>query len=358
MGLILCLLICYFLCTGGKHHVRPELKNQVTTKCNVTENVVISQSQWHVEINKTVHFFGVILQNSSLENMVCAKELMRAFKNSCAASGNHVTLTVLIQPFSAKYQKSLKDQLVTMCRNTKGGLAENTVWISSEARRKYEHEQQNASRTVACNYKSTRYSNHLENITCLINHPPTFTPLELFIRYPFGIRIKSNSHGVKGRKNSEGIIQVEITGSVEKVDFSCSKKNGSFPEGIELIKNHLIFKGPMRESYPGKYVCVASNQQWKLSAQWEIEITSDENHWIPTRPILIASCVLFTGVVSFFCILRWYKRKQLVVIPQQYSVQNFGYQTTMEDPCCIKIQQDPGIGAGSVSTPVNSQKKH
>ncbi|XP_062908874.1 uncharacterized protein LOC134348983 isoform X2 [Mobula hypostoma] len=334
MGLVLCLLICYFLCTSGKQHVQPELKNQVTTRCNVTENVVISQPQWHVEINKTVHFFGVILQNSSLESMVCAKKLMCAFTNSCAATGNHVTLTVLICPFSAKYQNSLKDQLVTTCRNAKGGLAENIVWISSKARQKYEHEQQNASRTVAHNYKSTRYSNHLENITCLINHPVTFTPLELFIRCPFRIRIKSNSHGVKGRKNkfifntkdSEGIIQVEITGCVEKVDLSCSKKNGSLPEGIELIENHVIFKGPMKESYPGKYECVASNQQWKLSAQWEIEITSDENHWIPTRIILIASCVLFAGIVSFFCILRWYKRKQLVVIPQDFPTAPLTFQ--------------------------------
>ncbi|XP_051881894.1 uncharacterized protein LOC127575811 [Pristis pectinata] len=308
--------------------------------------------------------------------MVCSKSINWAHQstaekpymcvstNSCAATENHITLTVLILPFSAKHQSGLKDQLVTTCRNAKGGLAENIVWIPSKISGKHMTKQQNASRTFARNCKSTQCSNNLENVTCLISHPTIFTPLELFVRCPFRIRIKSNSHSVKGRKNkftfntkdSEGIIQVEITGFVKKVDLNCSKQNGSLPEGIELIKNNLTFKGPMKESYAGTYVCVASNQQWKLSAECEVEITLEENHWFPTRAVLIALCMLFAGSACFCCILRWHRRKQLVVIPQQYSVQNFGYQTTTEDSHCIKSQQDPGIGAGSVCTPVNSQK--
>ncbi|XP_055493393.1 uncharacterized protein si:ch211-149e23.4 [Leucoraja erinacea] len=233
---------------------------------------------------------------------------------------------------------------------------------------KYKTKQKNASKNVISSYKLTQHRNNLENVTCRIRHPTidtnTFTSLELFIRCPFKIQIKSNSQRVKGRKNkfifnkkdSERTIQVKITGSVKQVNVNCSKQNGSLPEGIKLIKNNLKFKGPMKESYAGIYVCVAFDQHWKLSAQLEIEITSGENQWIALRVALIASSVVFAAGVCFFIILRWHRKKQLIVIPQQYSIQNLGYQTSMEDCRGIKTPQDRGRGAGSVCTPAEPTK--
>ncbi|XP_069746712.1 uncharacterized protein [Narcine bancroftii] len=378
MELVFCLLVCHFLCTSGKHTNTNlhEQKNGMVSTCKNTKKVAISQSQWQVEINKTMHFLGLIVPKTSLKNTVCSKSIkvpltrvrnhpfttvksnVCVFINSCTAE-NHVKLTNLILLFSTKHQSSSKDKLVTACRAAQGGLADNIVWIPSHIpmRGKYKTKQQNSSRIVTSSYKPIQSRHSLDNVTCLIRHPTIFTPLKLFVRCPFSIRIKNNSHGVKGRKNkiifntkdSEGIVQIEITGFVEQIDLHCSKQNSSLPEGIELVKNNLIFKGPMKESYSGTYVCVASNQHWKLSARWEIEITSDENHWFLTRAVLITLCVVFAGSVCLFLILRWHQRKQLVVTPKQYSIQNFGYQSTGED--CIKTRQDPG------TTPADAPKK-
>lgn len=365
-----------------------ELENGRNVRCNVGKKVAISQSQWQVENKNTIHFLGVIVQNRSLENTVCSKSIKTTLKrdrdhhlaaeksntcvftNSCAVTEN-VTLTVLILPSSGQHQSVLEDRLVTACRNAKGGLADNIVWISSinSMSSKYKTKQKNASKNVISSYKLTQHRNNLENVTCRIRHPTidtnTFTSLELFIRCPFKIQIKSNSQRVKGRKNkfifnkkdSERTIQVKITGSVKQVNVNCSKQNGSLPEGIKLIKNNLKFKGPMKESYAGIYVCVAFDQHWKLSAQLEIEITSGENQWIALRVALIASSVVFAAGVCFFIILRWHRKKQLIVIPQQYSIQNLGYQTSMEDCRGIKTPQDRGRGAGSVCTLAESTKE-
>ncbi|XP_078259289.1 uncharacterized protein LOC144595597 [Rhinoraja longicauda] len=386
MELVFSLLLCHFLSTNGKQMhkiISTELQNGREVRCNLAKKEAISQSQWQVENNNTIHFLGVILQNSSLENMVCSKSIKTTLKrdrdhhliaekpntcvftNSCTATEN-VTLTVLILPSSGQHQSVLEDRLVTACRNAKGGLADNIVGISSinSISRKYKTKQKNANKNVINSYKSTQQRNNLENVTCLIRHPTASSPLELFIRCPFKIQIKSNRQRVKGRKNkfifnttdSERTIQVKITGSVKQVNLNCSKQNGSLPEGIKLIKNNLKFKAPMKESYAGIYVCVASNQHWKLSAQLEIEITSDEKQWIVLRATLITSCVIFAASVCFFIILRWHRKKQLIVIPQQYSIQNFGYQTSTEDCRSIKTPQDRARGAGSVCTPADSPK--
>uniref|UniRef100_UPI00398E4B16 nectin-1-like n=2 Tax=Pristiophorus japonicus TaxID=55135 RepID=UPI00398E4B16 len=383
MDVIFCLLICQFLSTNGKQiqkKRRSGLGNGVGSRCELTEKAAISSPRWQVEYNKTMHSLAVILKNSSLGNATCSKLINASltnrvsnsqlitekpntcvFTNSCAATENRVLLTVLIPPaFNKMHHTDFKDQLVTMCRAANGGLAPNIVWLSStiSMRGRNRTQNQNATRRVTSNYKPTQYRNSLENVTCLINHPTRFAPIELFVRRPFAISIKRNNHNVKGNKrkfifntiDSKGIIQFKIIGFVEQIELSCSKQNGSLPEGTELTKSNLTFKGPMKVTYAGMYVCVASYQHWKASTWWEIEITSAENQWILTRAVLIATCVVFAASVCFCYVLRWHRRKQLVVIPQQYSIQNIGYQITRDDVYCIKTQQDPRDGASSVNT--------
>ncbi|GCB66579.1 hypothetical protein scyTo_0007902 [Scyliorhinus torazame] len=177
---------------------------------------------------------------------------------------------------------------------------------------------------------------------------------------PFDIKIGKRdqcSFGMKKKKcifstvDHEQIIQFNITGFVKQVNLECSKQNDSLPEGIELVKNRLQFKGPMKEHYAGIYRCVASYLHWKKEAHWKIEITSDKNKWFPTRAALIAVCVIFAASTCFCYVLRWHRRKQLVVIPQQYSVQNSGYQTAKDGLHCIKTQDD----ASRVNKPKDSQ---
>ncbi|XP_078077549.1 uncharacterized protein LOC144499438 [Mustelus asterias] len=196
---------------------------------------------------------------------------------------------------------------------------------------------------------------------------PSFAHLMMFQKSevndcpgPFDIKIKKKNQCFKGKikkcifntTDSEQSIQFNITGFAEQVNLKCSKQNDSLPEGIELVKNNLKFKGPMNESYAGMYMCVASYQHWKK----KIEITSDESQWIPTRAVLIAISVSFAASACFCYVLRWHRRQQLIVIPQQYSVQNIGYQTSRDGLHCIKTQQDARDGASNVNTPYNSQK--
>ncbi|XP_067889009.1 uncharacterized protein [Heterodontus francisci] len=379
-------LICLFLSANGKqmHKNLPHgLGNGVGSSCELTEKAAIRKPRWQFEHNETIHFLGVILKTCSLENANCSKlinasltnrvnnsqrtvEKPKAFTNSCVTSENRVMLTVLIPPdFTGTRHSGFKDQLMTMCSAAKGGLAPNIVWVSPtiSMRESKRMNQQNATRTVTSNCKPKQVRNNLKNVTCLINHPTLFEPMELFVRCPFAISIRNHSHSVKAKKmkfifnamDSEGIIEFNITGVVKQINLKCSKQNDLLPEGIELIKNSLKFKGPMKESYAGKYVCVASYQRWKIPKHFEIEITSDENQWIPTRAVLIAISVIFAASACFCYVLRWHRRKQLVVIPQQYSIQNIGYQATRDGLHCIKTQQDPSDGASSVNTPQDSQ---
>ncbi|XP_078402023.1 uncharacterized protein LOC144682965 isoform X1 [Cetorhinus maximus] len=383
------LIICLFLSTNGKQihkELPPGHRNGVGLHCELTEKAAIGQLKRQVEHNETTCFLVVILKNSSLENANCSKCINASltnrvsnrqfttekpnrcvFTNSCAAKENQVKLTILISPaFSKKQQSDFKDQLVTTCRAAKGGLAPKIVRVSSKIsmRGRNRTQQQNQTRTVSSSYKPTQHRNGLKNVTCMINHPTLSAPVELFVGCPFAIAIKTSNYSVKGKKNkfifntmdSEQIIQLNINSSVEQIDLYYSKQNDSFPEGIELVKNNLKFKGPMKESYAGMYMCVVSYQHWKKTAYLEIEITSDENQWIPTRAVLIAISVIFAASACFCYVLRWHKRKQLVVIPQQYSVQNIGYQAARDGLHCIKTQQDPRDDANRANTPQDSQK--
>ncbi|XP_067889010.1 uncharacterized protein [Heterodontus francisci] len=304
-------LICLFLSANGKqmHKNLPHgLGNGVGSSCELTEKAAIRKPRWQFEHNETIHFLGVILKTCSLENANCSKlinasltnrvnnsqrtvEKPKAFTNSCVTSENRVMLTVLIPPdFTGTRHSGFKDQLMTMCSAAKGGLAPNIVWVSPtiSMRESKRMNQQNATRTVTSNCKPKQVRNNLKNVTCLINHPTLFEPMELFVRCPFAISIRNHSHSVKAKKmkfifnamDSEGIIEFNITGVVKQINLKCSKQNDLLPEGIELIKNSLKFKGPMKESYAGKYVCVASYQRWKIPKHFEIEITSDENQCI------------------------------------------------------------------------------
>ncbi|XP_067842568.1 uncharacterized protein [Heptranchias perlo] len=386
MEVVFYLLICQFLSTNGKQthkNLRPGLGNGVGSGCELTEKSAIRQPRWQVEHKGTVHFLGVILNDSTLENATCLKLInasltnrasnnqlsaekpnTRVFTNSCATTEKRVMLTVLIPPvITTKHHSGFKDYLV--CRAANGGLVPNIVWVPSNSsmRGRNRAKHQNATRTVTSNYKPTQLRNSSENVTSLKNHPTLSAPMELFVRCPFIIEIKENNDSVKGKRekfifntiDSKGIIQLKITGVVEQVDLNCSKQNDSLPEGTELIKINFTFKVPMKESYAGMYVCVVSDQHWKVPAQSDIEITSDENQWTPTRAALMVICVAFAASACFCYVLRWQRRKQLVVIPQQYSIQNYGYQTTKDGVRCIKTQQDPRDGASCVNIPQDSQ---
>ncbi|XP_078402024.1 nectin-1-like isoform X2 [Cetorhinus maximus] len=331
------LIICLFLSTNGKQihkELPPGHRNGVGLHCELTEKAAIGQLKRQVEHNETTCFLVVILKNSSLENANCSKCINASltnrvsnrqfttekpnrcvFTNSCAAKENQVKLTILISPaFSKKQQSDFKDQLVTTCRAAKGGLAPKIVRVSSKIsmRGRNRTQQQNQTRTVSSSYKPTQHRNGLKNVTCMINHPTLSAPVELFVGCPFAIAIKTSNYSVKGKKNkfifntmdSEQIIQLNINSSVEQIDLYYSKQNDSFPEGIELVKNNLKFKGPMKESYAGMYMCVVSYQHWKKTAYLEIEITSDENQWIPTRAVLIAISVIFAASACFCYVLR------------------------------------------------------
>ncbi|XP_067842569.1 uncharacterized protein [Heptranchias perlo] len=298
MEVVFYLLICQFLSTNGKQthkNLRPGLGNGVGSGCELTEKSAIRQPRWQVEHKGTVHFLGVILNDSTLENATCLKLINASLTNR--ASNNQLSAE---KPNTRVFTNS--------CATT-----EKRVMLT--------------------------------------------------VLSPFIIEIKENNDSVKGKRekfifntiDSKGIIQLKITGVVEQVDLNCSKQNDSLPEGTELIKINFTFKVPMKESYAGMYVCVVSDQHWKVPAQSDIEITSDENQWTPTRAALMVICVAFAASACFCYVLRWQRRKQLVVIPQQYSIQNYGYQTTKDGVRCIKTQQDPRDGASCVNIPQDSQ---
>ncbi|XP_038675109.1 uncharacterized protein LOC119977893 isoform X2 [Scyliorhinus canicula] len=362
-----------------KEHL-PEHRKGAGSHCELTEKAAIVWHAWQVEHNETTQFLAVISKNSSSENINCSKHIINAsltnrawtmqlttkeqnicvFTNSCAAQGTQVKLTILT-PLNVRR----KDLLARMCSDAGGGLAPNIKWLPLKIKKtkRKQAKEQNLISTVSSNYKLPQH-NSLKNVTCLTNHPTLSASVELFVRCPFDIKIGKRdqcSSGMKKKKcifstaDHEQIIQFNITGFVKQVHLECSKQNDSLPEGIELVKNRLQFKGPMKEHYAGIYRCVASYQHWQKEAHWKIEITSQKNKWFPTRAVLIAVSVIFAASACFCYVLRWHRRKQLVVIPQQYSVQNIGYQTAIDGLHCIKTQQDLRDDASKVNNPKDSQ---
>ncbi|GCC23439.1 nectin-1-like [Chiloscyllium punctatum] len=382
---LFCLIICLFLSATGKYtNNKPPHghRSDVDSNCALTKKAAIKQPGWDVEHNKTVYSLGVILRNSSLENVSCLKVSKTSstkrtsriqhmaeksyscvFVNSCAATENQVKLTIMFPPdFRKKHQSDFKGSLARTCRAANGSLAPGIVLVSMRGRNGTK--QQNRTRTVTSIYKPVQHTKSLEKVTCLINLPKPNAPTELILGCPFVIAIKKNKHIVQGKKrkfnfnimDSEQIIEFKITGFVDQINLICSKQNDSLPEGIELIENKLKFKAPLKEYYAGMYMCEASYQHWTKKTHWEIEITPAENQWLPTKTVLPALCIILVASVCFCCVLRWHRRKKLVVIPKQYSIQNVGYQATRDAHHCIKTRQDVEGGVSRVIIPQDSQR--
>ncbi|XP_048454103.1 nectin-1-like [Rhincodon typus] len=386
---VFCLIICLFLSATGKHinnKLPYEHRSGVDSSCTLTKETVIRQPGWDLEHNKIIYVLVVISKNSSVENATYLKlnkvlltnrtsriqhmakmPYTCVFTNSCAAIENQVKLTVIFpSDLIKKHRSDFKGSLARACKVANGSLAPSIVLVTSKVstRGRNRTKQQNQTRTVTSIYKPVQHTKSLKKVTCLINHPTLLASAELILGCPFAIAIKENRSSVQGKKrkfhfntiDSEQIIEFKITGFVDQVNLICSKQNDSLPEGIELIENRLKFKAPMREDYAGMYTCEASYQHWTKKTHWEIEFTSVENQWLPTRAVLTAICIILTASVTFCCVLRWHRRKQLVVIPQQYSIQNIGYQATRDSHHCIKTQQDVEDGASRVNIPQDSQK--
>ncbi|XP_043547131.1 nectin-1-like isoform X1 [Chiloscyllium plagiosum] len=386
---LFCLIICLFLSATGKYtNNKPPHghRSGVDSNCALTKKAAIKQPGWDVEHNKTVYSLGVILRNSSLENVSCLKLSKTSstkrtsriqhmaekpyscvFVNSCAATENQVKLTIMFPPdFRKNHQSDFKGSLARTCRAANGSLAPGIVLVKSmvSMRGRNGTKQQNRTRTVTSIYKPVQHTKSLEKVTCLINLPTPNAPTELILGCPFVIAIKKNKHIVQGKKrkfnfnitDSEQIIEFKITGFVDQINLICSKQNDSLPEGIELIENKLKFKAPLKEYYAGMYMCEASYQHWTKKTYWEIEITPAENQWLPTKTVLPALCIFLAASVCVCCVLRWHRRKKLVVIPKQYSIQNIGYQATRDAHHCIKTRQDVEGGVSRVTIPQDSQR--
>ncbi|XP_007908816.1 uncharacterized protein LOC103190020 [Callorhinchus milii] len=350
MEIILFLLLCQLFSTSGISRLGGSKREK-----NPTDKAIITQSHGQTESksvkNNCANLFHPLWNNNY---HVCNSN------SSCGLNRKRINLMIWV-PYSIskhndKYFKKCKDYL--KCLSTKkenSNQRENrTLSVTSS----YTIQKLNTTSWVQINC-SQNHSTH---------HARKAVDIELFVQCPFNIRIQGCPHNAKKVKRMERNnctisfkdnedmknITFIITGSVNKINLRCLKENDTLPRGTELMENQLKFKGPMKKNYTGMYLCVASYQHCQTPIWWEIKITSDE--WTSTNIVLITICLVLLASAFTYYIFRWRRRKQLIVIPQQYSIQNPGYQNSRVDIDGMQAPQHCREGVISIDQPKDSRE--
>ncbi|XP_067322746.1 nectin-3 isoform X3 [Anolis sagrei] len=291
-------------------HVRAVWGKNVTLKCIIDINETLTQITWEkiqgknaqtVAVHHPDYGFSVqgdyqgriSLKNTSLTDAsIILKNV--TFSDSgqyvCRAAtfplGNFqstTSVTVLVEPIVSltKGPNTLIDganqTVAAVCTAATGKPAADVVWEGDLGEMESTSISfPNETVTVENQYKlvPTRFARG-RHITCVVKHPA----LEKEIRMDYALDIQYSpevtvtgydGNWYIGRENV--LLRCNADANPLPMEFTWSRLDGSWPEGLQPLNNTLHFNSPLTYNYTGTYICKVANSLGQRSDQKTIYI--------------------------------------------------------------------------------------
>ncbi|XP_019379459.1 PREDICTED: nectin-3-like, partial [Gavialis gangeticus] len=331
-GLALALLLSRFCCSAlagpiVDPHVTAVWGKNVTLKCIVDINETITQISWekmhgksaqtvvvhHPEYGFSVQreYHGrVSFKNSSLIDATISlnnvsfsdagEYICKAVTFPLGNAQSSTTVTVFVEPAVSltKGPNSLIDgenqTVAAICTAATGKPAADVDWEGGLGEMESSSTSfPNETVTVVSQYKiiPTRFARG-RRITCVVKHPA----LEKEIRYSYVLDIQYapevsvtgyDGNWFIGRENVQ--LRCNADSNPLPMEFTWTRLDGQWPEGLLSINNTLHFNSPLTYNYTGTYICRVTNSLGQRSDQKTI--------YILDVPIKQTSSVAVAGAV-------------------------------------------------------------
>ncbi|KAJ8280161.1 hypothetical protein GJAV_G00051260 [Gymnothorax javanicus] len=181
------------------------------------------------------------------------------------------------------------------CTAEGGRPAPNITWrlpgdapdVSTAVRELWNEETSTVTVTSSVNVPPHLYEGR--NVTCVVSHPKLLEEIQRTITLPTyelssvrvfreesvemhsGNEVEDQVVLMEGQRNIS--IRLEVTGNVPHYQLTCTRENGSLPQGVEVTGSALHFEGPIRPLHAGLYPCQASYYSHSVSVTLKMVVS-------------------------------------------------------------------------------------
>ncbi|XP_042298873.1 nectin-3-like isoform X3 [Sceloporus undulatus] len=318
-------------------HVRAVWGKNVTLKCIIDINETLTQITWEkiqgksaptIAVHHPEYGFSVqgeyqgrvSLKNTSLtdasiilENVTFSDSGEYVCKAATFPLGNSqstTSVTVLVEPIVSltKGPNALIDganqTVAAICTAATGKPAAEVVWEGDLGEMESTSTSYpNETVTVESQYKlvPTRFARG-RHITCVVKHPALEKEIRMVyvldIQYSPEVTVTGyDGNWYIGRENV--LLRCNADANPLPMEFTWSRLDGSWPEGLQSLNNTLHFNSPLTYNYTGTYVCKVANTLGQRSDQKTIYIL--DVPFKQSSPVAVAGAVI-GAVLALFII--------------------------------------------------------
>ncbi|XP_061484083.1 nectin-3 isoform X3 [Rhineura floridana] len=291
-------------------HVKAVWGKNVTLKCIIDINETLTQITWEKIHGKTAQTIAVhhpeygfsvqgeyqgrvSLKNSSLTDASIiltnitfsdsGEYVCKAVTFPLGNSQSSTTVAVLVEPIMslAKGPNALIDganqTVAAICTAATGKPAAVIVWEGSLGEMESTSTSYpNETVTVESKYKlvPTRFARG-RHITCVVKHPALGKEKRMVyvldIQYSPEVTVTGyDGNWYIGRENV--LLRCNADANPLPMEFTWSRLDGHWPEGLQPLNNTLHFNSPLTYNYTGTYVCRVANSLGQRSDQKTVYI--------------------------------------------------------------------------------------
>uniref|UniRef100_A0A8D0B8B3 Nectin-3 n=1 Tax=Salvator merianae TaxID=96440 RepID=A0A8D0B8B3_SALMN len=278
-------------------HVKAVWGKNVTLKCIIDINETLTQITWEkiqgksaqtIAVHHPEYGFSVqgeyqgrvLLKNTSLTDASIiltnvtfsdsGEYVCKAVTFPLGNAQSSTTVAVLVEPIVSltKGPNALIDganqTVAAICTAATGKPAAEVVWESDLGETESTSiSYSNETVTVESQYKlvPTRFARG-RRITCVVKHPALEKEIRMFhvldIQYSPEVTVTGyDGNWYIGRENV--LLRCNADANPLPMEFTWSRSDGSWPEGLQPLNNTLHFNSPLTNNYTGTYICTVAN---------------------------------------------------------------------------------------------------
>nr|XP_020665528.1 nectin-3 isoform X2 [Pogona vitticeps] len=352
LGLFLSLLCCGALAGPVVDpHVKAVWGKNVTLKCIIDINETLTQITWEKIHGKSVQTIAVhhpeygfsvqgeyqgrvSLKNTShtdasiiLANVTFSDSgeyVCKAVTFPLGNSQSSTTVSVLVEPIVSlrKGPNDLIDganqTVAAICTAATGKPAAEVIWEGDLGEMETTSTAySNETVTVESRYKlvPTRFARG-RRITCVVKHPALEKEIRMLhvldIQYSPEVTVTGyDGNWYIGRENV--LLRCNADANPLPMEFTWSRLDGGWPEGLQPLNNTLHFNSPLTYNYTGTYVCKVANSLGQRSDQktiYILDVPFKQSSSVAVAGAVIGAVLALFIITIFVTVLLTPKKKR------------------------------------------------
>ncbi|KAM6447968.1 nectin-3 isoform 4-T4 [Liasis olivaceus] len=331
-------------------HVRAVWGKNVTLKCIIDINETLTQITWEKIHGKSAQTIAVhhpdygfsvqgeyqgrvLLKNTSLTDASIilinvtfsdsGEYVCKAVTFPLGNSQSSTTVAVLVEPTVSltKGPNALIDganqTVAAICTAATGKPAAEVVWEGGLGEMESTSTSYpNETVTVQSQYKlvPTRFARG-RRITCIVKHPALEKEIRMLyvldIQYSPEVTVTGyDGNWYIGRENV--LLRCNADANPLPMEFTWSRLDGHWPEGLQPSNNTLHFNSPLSYNYTGTYICKVANSLGQKSDQktiYILDVPFKQSSSVAVAGAVIGA-VLALFIITIFIIVLLTPRKK------------------------------------------------